>query len=158
MSRPSSNSQVYWPWNSWKESFDRIMASALSAICEDEGIAAADGAGRAATELAGEDRGLVLVALGRVDAMAEGGVDDDGELIGGMFGQEGSDRFVELAEAGEGAAFGRDVGAVDDDVVVSHARWSTVLCGEPRCGPIARTPHRGAVGAEAIRTATGGRF
>ena len=53
--------------------------------------------------------------------MAEGGVDDDGELVGGMLGEEGPDGFVELAQAGERATFGRDVGAVDDDVVGSHA-------------------------------------
>ena len=32
MSRPSSNSHPYWPWNSWKESFDSTVASALSAM------------------------------------------------------------------------------------------------------------------------------
>jgi hypothetical protein len=31
--RPGSNSQAYWPWNSWNESFERIVASARSAIC-----------------------------------------------------------------------------------------------------------------------------
>ena len=32
MRRPSSNSQPYWPWNSWNESFERTVASARSAM------------------------------------------------------------------------------------------------------------------------------
>ncbi len=30
--RPSSNSHVYWPWNSWKESLEKTVASALLAM------------------------------------------------------------------------------------------------------------------------------
>ncbi len=32
ISRPSSNSQVYWPWNSWKESLENTVASARLAM------------------------------------------------------------------------------------------------------------------------------
>ena len=31
--RPFSKSHGYWPWNSWKESLERIEASARRAIC-----------------------------------------------------------------------------------------------------------------------------
>jgi hypothetical protein len=33
ISRPFSNSQGYSPWNSWNESFDRMLAPARLAIC-----------------------------------------------------------------------------------------------------------------------------
>ena len=54
MRRPSSNSQGYWPWNSWNESFDRIDGVGLVGDLQDEGVAAADGAGGRRDQLAGE--------------------------------------------------------------------------------------------------------
>ena len=65
-----------------------------------EGVAPPDGAGRRADQFAGQHRLFVRVGLGGVDAVAEGGVDDDGQLVGGVLGEEGTDGFVELVEAG----------------------------------------------------------
>ena len=95
---------------------DRIGRVGPVGDLEDERVAPSDGTGRRRDELAGEDGLLVLGPLGRVDAVAERGVDDDGEVVGGMFGEESAHRFVELLQAGSDAAFGGDVRAVDDDV------------------------------------------
>ena len=88
----------------------------LAGDLQDEGVAAADGPRRRRDQLAGEDGFFVLGPLGRVDAVREGGIDHDGEGLDGMLVEEGLHRIVELAEAGRGAPFGRDVGAIDDDV------------------------------------------
>ena len=88
---------------------------------QDERVTPSDGPSRWRHQFAGQHGRFVLGPLGGVDAVPEGGIDDDGELIGGMLGQKGSDGFVELAEAGEGTTFGRDVRAVYDDVLGSHA-------------------------------------
>ena len=87
---------------------------------EDEGVASPDHPRGWGDDLAGEDGLFVLGALGGVDAVAEGGIDHDGQVLGGVFLEEGPHRFVELGQAGKAAAFGRDVGPVDDDVREVH--------------------------------------
>ena len=53
--------------------------------------------------------------FGRVDAMAERGVDHDGHHVGRVLGQVLAYRLIELREAGQGTAFGGQIGTVDDD-------------------------------------------
>ena len=117
ISRPSSNSQAYSPWNSWNESFESTTASALSAICRRKAsprpIAPAGGV----DQLAVGGRLLVQRALRRVDAMAERRVDDDGDRRRPGSRRERAHSLVELREARQRATFGRDVRAVDDDLV-----------------------------------------
>ena len=84
---------------------------------QQEPVAAPDRAGRRRDDLA---RGLGLRergALGRVDAVLEARVDDDGRDGAGVLAVERGDGFLELGEAGLGAALGRQVGAVDHEMV-----------------------------------------
>ncbi len=60
--------------------------------------------------------------LARVDAVAERGVDDDGDDVVGVLLHEGEHGFVELLEARHRPPFGGEVRAVDDDV-----SWHTGL-------------------------------
>ena len=87
---------------------------------QDERIAATDGAGRRGHEVPGEERSFVLGPFGGIDAVREGGVDDDGDGVGTVLLSEGGDRLVELAEAGGGAALGGEVGAIDDHMGSDH--------------------------------------
>ncbi len=76
---------------------------------EDECVATADRARRRGEQLVRRQRLVVHLALGRVDAVLERGIDDDDELVVGVLLQEGADRLVELGQAGQAAALGRDV-------------------------------------------------
>ena len=87
---------------------------------QDECIAPADGPGRRRDQL-GIGHGLIeFGTFGRIDAVAEGGIHDDGEASHVVLGEEGLHRFVELGEAGQRARLGGDVGAVNDDVIDAH--------------------------------------
>ena len=120
MSRPSSNNQGCSAWNSWKESLERTWASTRLGHPEDEGVTPADGPGRRRDQLP-VGHGLVEHGpLGRVDAVAEGGVHHHDDLGAGILGLEFPDGVVELLEARRGTAFGRDVRAVDDDMGRGH--------------------------------------
>ena len=68
---------------------------------QDEGVAAPDRTGRRTDQLAGQHGLFVGVALGGIDAVAEGGVDHHREVVGRVFGEEGPDGFVELLQARE---------------------------------------------------------
>ena len=87
----------------------------------DEGVAATDRTRGRGDDLAGEHRLLVGVALGRLDAVLERGVDDDGDLRAGVLLEEGPHGLVQLGEAREGPALGGDVGPIDDDVITDGA-------------------------------------
>ena len=56
--------------------------------------------------------------------MAERGVHDDRDDVVRVLGEERADGLVELLQARRGPALGRDVGAVDDDVVRTHVAHS----------------------------------
>jgi hypothetical protein len=83
---------------------------------EDEAVAAADGAGRRRQQLAGGEGLVVGALLGRVDAVLEGGVDDDRPVIVRVLLDEGAHRFVELHQARLRTSFRGDVGTVHDEV------------------------------------------
>ena len=83
---------------------------------EHERVAASDGTGRRCDEFVVGDALLELLDLGLVDAVAERGVDDDGDRGVRVLLHEGHHRLVQLGEAGQRAAFGGDVGPVDHDV------------------------------------------
>ena len=76
--RPSSNSHSYSPWNSWKESFEKTVAPTRSAISRrnlsPRPIVPAGGV----INSFAVERLVVHASLGRIDAMFEGCVDDDG--------------------------------------------------------------------------------
>jgi hypothetical protein len=63
------------------------------------------------------DRGVELRYLAWIDAMAERGVDDDGEERGGMLGHEGLYGFDQLSEARHRPTLGREIRAIDHDVL-----------------------------------------
>src|SRR5690606_12263137 len=77
---------------------------------------------------------LVGLPLLAVDAVGEGGVDDDGDVLGLELLDEGPHRLVELGEAGGVAPFGGDVGSVDDYVVDRHGMPGVREGGGPRSG------------------------
>src|SRR5207237_4622235 len=93
---------------------------------EQELVAPADCARGRRHELAGRLPLLEGPALGGVDAVAEGGVDDDDQLGVGTLLLEGADGLVELGQAGLRPTLGGDVRAVDDDVILLwHSNQST---------------------------------
>ncbi len=104
----------------------------LRDVCnlEHERVAAADGAGGWCHQLAGKDRLLERGSLGLCDAVTEGGVDDDGETLRFVLGEERTHCFVELSEARQAATFGCDVGSVDNDVRDSHAATKSSKQGD----------------------------
>ena len=63
--RPWSNSQPYWPWNSWNESFDSTTASARSAICNRNASPRPMTPAGGVMQLARTDRIFERVALAR---------------------------------------------------------------------------------------------
>jgi hypothetical protein len=83
---------------------------------EQEGVAPPDGTGRRRHQLVVRHRLLERHSLRLVDAVAEGGVHDDGHHVVGVLTPVLAHSFVELGQAGHRAALGGDVGAVDDDV------------------------------------------
>ena len=99
---------------------------------EDERIAAADGSGGRGDEFTGEQRRLVLGSLGLIDTVGERGIDDDGDRVDLVLGHEGGDRVVELTQAGEGAALGGDVGAIDHHMGSDHGGFSSLPLGDCR--------------------------
>jgi hypothetical protein len=111
---------------------------------EHERVAAPDGAGGRRHQLAVQLGRLELGALGRLDPVAERGVHHDHHLSRGVLRHIRPDRLVQLAEAGRGPALGREVRAVDDDVVGGRHRPSVNHPGGPRwpvgaAQPIARS-------------------
>ena len=119
-SRPSSNSQVDLPWNSWKESFERTVASALSATSSTKAsprpIVPA-GAVRSSPCVTASSKASCSDSWMRCPNVASTMTVACSE---GCSREEGSNGFVELRETGSRAAFRRDVGAIDDDVVLQH--------------------------------------
>ncbi len=87
---------------------------------QDEGIAAADGAGRRGDQFSGQKRRFVLGALGLVDAVRECCIDDDSDGVDLMLLHEGGDCVIKLAQARCGAALGGDIGAIDDHMGSDH--------------------------------------
>ncbi len=83
---------------------------------EHEGITTSDGTSRRSDEFVVGDALLELLDLGLVDAVAERGVDDDGDRRVRILVHEGHHRLAQLGEAGQRAALGGDVGPVDHDV------------------------------------------
>ena len=146
ISRPWSNSHGYSPWNSWNESFDRIVGPGPTGDLEDEHVAAPDGARGRGDQLVGVDRVLVGLPLLALDAVGERGVDHDRDVVRRVLLDERLHGLVELGEAGRVAALGGDVRTVDDDVVDLHD-WvhSTKRAGDSDGGPrptARRTPLR----------------
>ena len=99
-SRPSSNSHAYSPWNSWNESFDSTTASALSAIRSTNASPRPMAPAGGVDELVVGGRLLERRPLLVGDAVAERGVDDDGDLGVRVLVAEGPHRLVELARLG----------------------------------------------------------
>ncbi len=119
ISRPGSNSHSYSAWNSWNESFERTVPARAVRDLQQEPVAATDRARGRRDDLA---RGLGLGErgpLGRVDAVLEARVDDDGRDRAGVLGVERRDRLLQLGEARLGASLGGEVRSVDHEVV-SH--------------------------------------
>ena len=81
-----------------------------------ERVATTDRAGRRRDDLVVADCCIELGDLFGIDAMTEGGVDDDGDQRVGVLRHVGQHRLVELFETGHGSALGGEVRAVDDDV------------------------------------------
>ena len=52
--------------------------------------------------------------------LGERGVDDDDDVVEGVLLEEVADGFVQLRERRRGAAFGSDVGSVDDELGGGH--------------------------------------
>ncbi len=109
---------------------------------EDESIASSHGPRRRRDELVVLDRGVELGNLRRVDAVPEGGVDDDGHQVVRVLLDERLHGVDELFEAGHRTAFGGDVRSVDDDVSRHNACQSSSCGGthdgHPRFGGGAR--------------------
>ena len=118
---PASKSHGCSAWSSWKLSFESTSASARRATCEDERVAAADGAGRRRDELAGEDRLLERRRAPR-SSMRWPNVASTMTVTVcvPVLLEERAHGFVELGEAGRGPTFGGDVRSVDDDVHATH--------------------------------------
>ena len=106
------------------ELLERVVREHLGADTlrhpQQEGVPPTHRPRRGGHELGVGDRLVEGLALGRVDAMAEGGVDDDDDLGAGKLGLVLADGLVELGQARNGAALGRDVRSVDDDVGGGH--------------------------------------
>ena len=120
---------------------------------QDERITAADGSCRRRHEFAGQQSSLVLGPLGLIDAIGEGGIDDDGDVVDFVLLHEGGHGVVELTQARGGAALGGDVGAIDDHMGSDH--WGLVLF---RWGMPGAVPKRGGnarIGSPARRTLIG---
>ena len=79
--------------------------------------------------------------------MAEGGVDHDDDLCTGELVLVLPDGLVELGQARNGAAFGRDVRSVDDDVGGGHVgpvnHPAARICPTPALGPHPLGPGHG---------------
>ena len=119
--RPSSNSHAYWPWNSWKESFESTTASARSAICKHERVAATDRARRRRDQLTGDDR-LFERRRARSRSMRFGKVASTTTVtvLGLYSSRNARTASSSCARLGKRATFGRDVRSVDDDVLDGH--------------------------------------
>ena len=79
--RPSANSQLYSPWNSWNESLERTVAPVRSAICRRNPSPRPMAPAGGETMRAGQLRLLVLLALRLVDAVTERGIDHDDDIV-----------------------------------------------------------------------------
>ena len=66
-----------------------------------EGIPATDRSSRRCHEFVVRNRLIELGALGLVDAVAEGGVDHDGDQHPGILGHHGQHRLIQLHQAGD---------------------------------------------------------
>ncbi len=83
---------------------------------EDEGVASSDDAGGRDDDLSRLDGLLELRLLVVVDAVGERRVDDHRDRLVRALAHDGANGFVELGEAGEIAALGGDVGAIDNEM------------------------------------------
>ena len=103
------------------ELLERVVAedpgARLVGDAQHEGVAPTDGSRRRGDELVVGDGGVELGDLALGDAVAERGVDDDGDVDVRVFLAEAEDSVVELGETRHRATFGGDVRAVDDDEV-----------------------------------------
>ena len=97
---------------------------------------------RRGDELGMGDRLVEGLALGGVDPMAEGGVDHDDDLFAGEFGLVLPHGFIELGQARNGAALGRDVRSVHDDVGGGHVGPKSTIRGTKSVRPSLRAPPR----------------
>ena len=90
---------------------------------QDEGVAAADDASRRRDDLVVVDRLASGLTFALRDPMLERGVDDDGDPLEVILGDELCDRFVELLQRRLAASLGGDIGSVDDRV---RSAWRPV--------------------------------
>ena len=115
--RPSSNNQSCSPWNSWNESFERIVALAFLAMLR------TNASPRPIAPAGGATSSLLAIA-------ASNSLTSDGAIRcpnvastttvtrhAGMVGDVRVDGLVQLGEARHRSTFGRDVRAVDHDVL-----------------------------------------
>ena len=114
-SRPSSNSQC-GPVELLVAVVRQDGGVDLVGDAEDERVAASDGAGRRRDHLVVADSSVELGHLLRVDPMAEGGIDHDGDQGVRVLRHVRQHRLVELLEAWHGPTLGSEVRTVDDDV------------------------------------------
>jgi hypothetical protein len=101
---------------------------------QDERVAASDHTRRRRDDLARLDALLERFALARVDAVRERRVDDDGDRLRRELAEERAHSVIELRQARQRSALGREVGAVDNDVVHGHSMNKSTRANAPTWG------------------------
>ena len=127
-SRPWSNSQPYWPWNSWNESLDSTTASTRSAICNRNAsprpITPAGGVSSSPAPSASSNaaRSLSSMRFGKLASTMT-------VTFSGLYSSRyAAHCLVELTKARQGATLGREVRSVDDDVLDGHPVSKSTSC------------------------------
>ena len=117
MSRPGSNSHSYSAWNSWNESFESTVPPVRSAIWSRKpsprptAPAGGDTTSPAASVFANAARSDGSMRCSKLASTTTVAID------AGVLAVERGHGFLQLGEARLGAALGREVGAVDHEVV-----------------------------------------
>ena len=91
----------------------------VRSVCDlqDERVAAPDRTCRGCDQFTVQYRFFICRDFFRVDAMSERCIDDDGDVFIAVLREQRAHRVIELLQARRGAAFGRDVRAIHNDMV-----------------------------------------